>query len=139
MSATDTSFEVTRLRWITVILIAVDVALTLAGQPSGFWNGTGTIKEANPVFAWFLAKGLFPFLAVMTGYAAVLFWLVSVLPRRTGLVVLLSFVFGHYFGASSWLMYHFKLGVLAPILYGILLSVCLVALGKEKKVPAQTI
>ncbi len=129
------SFEITRLRWLLVILIAVDVALTLAGQPSGFWGGSGTIKEANPLFAWFLAKGLVPFLVFMAAYSGALFWVVVVLPRRAGLVVLLSFVFGHYFGASSWLMYHLKLGILAPVLYGILLAVTLVVLGKEKKEP----
>ena len=131
----STTLEIARLRWIAVILIAVDVTLTLIGQPGGFWNSSGAFKEANPFFAWFLAKGPAPFLALIVCYTAAVIWLVSVLPRRLGLITLMSFVFGHYFGASSWLMYHFRLGVLAPILYGVFLSICLIALGKEKNEP----
>jgi len=61
----------------------------------------------------------------------VVFYLVSVLPRRLASIALFSVIFGHYFGASSWLMFNFHLGIFAPIVYGILLSICLVALGEE--------
>ena len=120
-----------RLRWVAMLLIAVDAFVTIMGQPAGFWSNPGIAREANPLFAWFLLRGLPPFILILLCYAGVVFYLVSVLPRRLASIALFSVIFGHYFGASSWLMFNFHLGIFAPIVYGILLSICLVALGEE--------
>lgn len=56
----------------------------------------------------FIVRGLTFFLAASVGYIAGVFGLISILPRRVALVVLLAFVLGHYLGACTWMMWRFR-------------------------------
>ncbi|MBP7051896.1 MAG: hypothetical protein KBE65_12855 [Phycisphaerae bacterium] len=122
-----------QLRWLLVAVIAVDVTLTLIGQPSSYWHNPSTGVEGNPFFAWFLVRGPLFFVSTAVFYAAVAFLLSSLLPYRLALIVCLSFVFGHYCGASSWLLFRFNAGMAGPIIYGILISTAAVFLGLRTK------
>jgi hypothetical protein len=65
----------------------------------------------------------------MLVYISVVFFLVSILPRRLALVSIFAFIFGHYYGASGWLEYYWHFGINAPIIYGIILGVVFVQLA----------
>ncbi len=116
------------LRWAAVPVIAFDTMVTMFGQPKSYWNAPWTGREGNPFFAWFLVRGGTFFLILSACYISGAVLLVSVLPRRFALVVLMSFIFGHYYGAVTWFR-HFGFGISAAIVYGVLISLLLVVLG----------
>jgi hypothetical protein len=119
-----------RLRGLLAAVIIVDLAITLYGQPRGPLVKPGSYDEMNPVFAWFLAKGWLSFAAMSVVYIVSVIMLVSALPGPSGSVVLFSFMFAHYFGACTWLAFHFHLGMGAVIVYGVAISLAVVRLGK---------
>jgi hypothetical protein len=127
---TDDSIK--RLRWVMVFTILFDLSLTFAGQPASFWETPSTVKEGEPIMRYMLAHGYTPVLCAAAVYALVMVLLVSVLPRRFGLVLLMFISLQHYFGASAWLNYHFRFAH-GDIVYGLILSVIFVALGLDTR------
>src|SRR5581483_9641285 len=121
---TDTS--VNRLRWVMVGAMLFDKLNTLLGQPDAYWQHPTVTNEGDPFFRFFLSRGLPVFLLFSLIYISVIFLLVSVVPRRLGLVIAFAFILGHFLGASTWLAYRWHFGVAGPILYGIILSVVIV-------------
>ena len=99
-----------------------DFSITLFSQPSSYWHHPYTVREGNGFFRYFFAQGLPVYVLTMVIYISVVFFLVSVLPRRLAMVGIFSFILGHYFGASTWLAYYWHFGINAPIIYGILLG-----------------
>ena len=124
---TDTS--VRRLRWVMVCAMLFDSAITLIGQPSSYWHHPYTVREGNGFFRYFFSHGLSAYILTILVYISVVFFLVSILPRRLALVSVFAFILGHYFGASTWLNYYRHFGVNAPIIYGIILGVVFVQLA----------
>ena len=114
-------------RWVVVPVIAIDIVCTLLGQPSSYWRHPALGTEANPFFAWFLYRGVFIFWSIC--YIAGVVLLTWILPRRLAAVALLSFILGHFFGASTWMLFRFGLGIAAPVIYGIAIASLLVSLG----------
>ena len=92
--------------WIgPAVMCVVDVGATLACQPDRYWReGYGFGHESNPVARWLLELG--PPALVAGGLAWVLFFSVVILHLRFGAarVVALALLFGHAFGASTWLI-----------------------------------
>src|SRR5580658_5927655 len=117
---------VRRLRWVMVGAMLFDKLNTLLGQPSSYWQHPATANEGDTFFHFFLSRGLPVYLLFSLVYILVIFFLVSVVPRRIGLVVVFAFILGHFLGASTWLAYHWHFGVTGPIVYGIILSVFIV-------------
>lgn len=128
-----------RLRWIMLAVIVFDISMTFLGQPPSYWTQPATVDEGNRLFHLVMSQGWLFTLLVDAVYLAGSFALVSFLPWRAGLALLLALVFGHFFGGSTWLFFRFKLGAQAFILYGALLSVLIVAVGlrPEKKAAQQ--
>lgn len=62
-------------------------------------------------------------------YNAGALMVVSVLPRKLALIAIFSLIPGHYFGACTWLVFVWGLGMKAAIIYGIVLAVLLVRCG----------
>jgi hypothetical protein len=127
-----------RLRWITLCVIIIDVISTLSGQPHSYWHKPSTAVEANSFTRIFLAQGYTPYAFWVSLYLASIAIGTRFLPKKLSLMVLLAVLFGHYFGASTWLEYHFKMGIQAPIVYGCVLAVLLVAVGFDAEPVSKT-
>jgi hypothetical protein len=117
---------VQRLRWVMVGVMLFDTLNTILGQPASYWQHPATAEEGDPFFYFFLSHGLFVYLLFSLVYFVSIFLIVSVIPRRTGLMVIFAFILGHFLGAASWPAYRWHFGVLGLIIYGILLSVLIV-------------
>jgi hypothetical protein len=117
---------VKRLRWVMVGAMLFDKLNTLLGQPSGYWQNPTLTDEGNAFFRFFLSHGLSVYLLFSLIYISAIFWLVSVVPRKPSLMIVFSFILCHFLGASTWLAYHWHLGIAGPIIYGIILSVFIV-------------
>ncbi|MFO1477410.1 MAG: hypothetical protein U1F98_12240 [Verrucomicrobiota bacterium] len=120
---------VKRLRWVMVGTMLFDKINTLLGQPSSYWQRPTTADEGDAFFYFFLSRGLPVYLLFSLVYIVVIFLLVSVLPRRLGLIIIFAFILCHFLGASTWLAYRWHFGVTGPIIYGIILSVLIVLLA----------
>lgn len=81
----------------------LDAAVSLACQPAAYWTRPAAMREGNPAWAAFLARGPAAFVLVFLAYAvvvaALLLWLSGVLQKVLGMFVLLA----HSYGAASWL------------------------------------
>lgn len=123
-----------RLRWVMLAAIILDYAVTLFGQPASYWLHPETVIEGDQMFRVFMLRGWKASVLFELFYLAVAFLLVSVLNATPALICLFAYLFGHYYGASTWLFFPWRLGMEAPVVYGILLSaiIVLMALPKAK-------
>jgi len=121
-----TTPAVHRLRYVMVLLIALDAAITLLGQPVSYWSHPQTANEANPFIHFFLAQSWQSFLVVELIYVAVAFLLVSTLAQTSALFALFAYILGHYMAFSTWPFYRYRLGIQVPIAVAILLSAAIV-------------
>lgn len=107
-------------------VVAFDFGITLFGQPPGYWHNPHTADEGNPLFRWFMFQGAYYYLAFILAYLAGVFALVTLLPRQAAVITGLIFLLSHYFAGSTWLSFHFHLGMAGPIMYAIVLSIALI-------------
>jgi hypothetical protein len=119
---------VNRLRWVMIAVMLFSIFNTLCGQPESFWqhpetairgDGLSIYNETNHTFEFFLGHGWPVYLLACAVYLSAAFLIVSTLPRTAALIAIFSFIFGHYFGASNWLVVRWHLGMAAPPIYGI--------------------
>jgi len=122
-----------RLRWIMLAVILADIVITFVSQPASYWADPATVREGNRWFHAVMARGFTTALLVDVVYLAGSWLLVSRLPWRIGLTLLFALLLGHYFGASTWICFHYKLGVQGMVLYGVLVSVLVVLVGFRAK------
>jgi len=122
----DTSTAIRRLRWVMLATIALDFTITLLGQPDSYWLHPETVNEANQLFRGFMVRGWTAYLLFDLFYLLGTFVLVSMLPRMTALISIFAFIFGHVLGLSTWLFYRWRLGMEAPVAYGIVVSIAIV-------------
>jgi len=121
-----TDIVVKRLRWVMLGAILFDNINTLVGQPSSYWQHPETVQEGNHLTHWFISRGCMSFCLYELAYMAGTFLLVSIIPRRLALVVILAFIFGHYYGASTWLAHRWHLGTQGTVIYAIILAAIVV-------------
>jgi hypothetical protein len=114
-----------KLLWLLLAVIAFDFVVTLVGQPSSYWGDAHTAREANPLFAWFMVRGIAWYLSLIVAYMASVGVLLTVLPRRGAIVTGLVFLLSHYFAACTWLTLRFDLGMTGPVIYATVLSITL--------------
>jgi hypothetical protein len=117
-----------RLLWLLLAVIVFDFGITLIGQPSSYWHDPHTAREGNPLFAWFMVRGLAWYLAGIVCYVAGVACLVRFLPSRPGLITGLVFLLAHYFAGCTWLMLRFDLGMTGPVIYAVVIAVGLVSI-----------
>jgi hypothetical protein len=117
-----------RLRWLAVCVITFDNLNTLLGQPSEYWQHPETVQEGNHLTHFFISRGYFVFGLYELIYTAGAFVLASLSPKQFAVAVSLAFIFGHYYGASTWLAHRWHLGTAGTVAYGIVLSVVIVLL-----------
>jgi hypothetical protein len=120
---------VKRLRWVVVGAIFLDFTNTLLGQPGSFWTRPETCQEANSFVHAILSRGWPAFFLLALVYASGMCLLVSAVPRKTGLVVGLALIFIHFEAASTWFFFRWRLGMEAPVFFGVLLSVMIVSMA----------
>jgi len=115
-----------KLCWLLVAVIVFDFGISIFGQPSSYWHNPQTADEGNPVFRWFMYQGAFCYLAFILAYLVGVLALVTRLPRPAAVITGLVFLLSHYFAGSTWLSYHFHMGMAGPILYALVLSIALI-------------
>ena len=112
-------------------VIAFDFVITLIGQPSSYWHDPHTAREATPLFAWFMVRGISWYLAFTLFYMGSAAVLVRALPRQMAVITGLVFLLSHYFAACTWLALRFDFGMIGPIVYAAVLSTALVLILKS--------
>jgi hypothetical protein len=117
-----------KLRWLLVAVIAFDFSITIFGQPASYWHNPYTADEGNPLFRWFMVRGAVCYFAFIFSYIIGVWALVTALPRQAAIITGLVFLLSHYFAASTWLSYHFKLSMAGPIMYAVVLSIALISI-----------
>lgn len=123
---------VKRWRWVMLSVILFDIAITLIGQPASYWTNPLTAHEGNQWFHPIMARGPWVSVAVDFVYLSGCFLLVSLLPRRIGITLMLGLLLGHFFGGSTWICYKFGFGIQGVVLYSIFVSGLLSWLVPEK-------
>ncbi len=122
----NTDQIIKRMYWVMVGAMLCDMICTLLGQPAGYWLHPETAHEANPVSRFFLTQGWYAFVFMFVCFFAGIFWLVSMLSRRSALMIVFFFMLGNFVGASCWLFYEWRMGMETPVILGIILSVIIV-------------
>jgi hypothetical protein len=117
-----------RLIWLLLAVIAFDFGITLLGQPSSYWHDPNTANEGTPAFKWFMVRGIVCYGAFILAYIISVAALIRVLPRQIAIITGLVFLLSHYFAASTWLSFHFNLGMMGPILYAVALATVLISI-----------
>ena len=101
-----------------IMLTIIGYGLSLLGQSPEYWQGNYLLaNEATPTFAWLLS--LHPIYFVLgVFFWIIIFWAVYVLlPETLALIFALTITIGNTAGAWSWLIYGFKISLLANILF----------------------
>jgi hypothetical protein len=105
-----------------------DIFLTLLGQPSSYWVHPDSLSERNSQTHYYLAKGISVYVAYELILILILFLLASTLPRKLALILIFYKSFAHYFGACTWLDYHWHFGGTVCSTYAIILGFVIVQL-----------
>jgi len=89
-----------------ILFFAVDMGMTLSGQPAEYWAGNySKFNEVSPALASWLSISPLVFVAGCAGIAVVTIALVLLLPEILALVGSIAGVMGGTYGASTWLIY----------------------------------
>ena len=123
-----------RLRWVTLAVMLTDAIVTLVGQPPNFWRDSKSVNEGEPIVRFFLSHGVIPYVVVGALYVAGVLFLASITPRRIGLTILFFFLLEHFWGATSWFMYHFGYNIRLQNIFELSIAVLIaLAIGKGQK------
>ena len=120
-----------RIRWVMVFTLLSDTAITLLGQPASYWRDPATVVEGNHLMRSVFSQGIIPtlFFLVLSLYG--LSYLVSILPKKLALTIILFFTLSGYFGISSWLYTRFHMGSSGEIICAFVIAVILVLAGLD--------
>jgi len=122
----NTDKIIKRLRWVMVGALLLDMIITLIGQPASYWSQPETVHEANQLSRFFLMRGWYAYLLEQLVYCCGVFWLVTKLPQMWGIICIFCFILGGFTGSSCWFFFQWRLGMEAPVIYGIILSLLIV-------------
>jgi hypothetical protein len=91
-----------------VALCALDLGLTLPGQPGAYWDGDrAAAVERNPLAAVFLRHHPASFVVSVLAWAGAFTLALSLLPLRLALVTAFAVALGHAVGGASWMIAFF--------------------------------
>lgn len=136
MIQTNEARLVSRLLGTTVILIAAGAVLTLAAQPSTFWSlpqtavrfdGLAIHSSTNAMFDFFLGRGWTAYLACVFLYAATVWLMIAVLPRKLAMVAEFTVILGLSYCGSNWIIVRWHTGTGGGALYVAGVAIVLVA------------
>ncbi len=111
-----------RLRWVMLGVILFNLVLSICGQPASYWHHPETADEGNRLFHFFMVLGPAAWLAFEVVYVAVAFAVASLACGTGALIGIFAYIFGHYFGACTGLVFHWHLGAASFVIYGIVLA-----------------
>jgi hypothetical protein len=111
-----------RLRWVMVFAILMDLVVTLAGQPAIYWHDPSTANESNAFIRLFMVRGYLIFCLCWLCYTTVAAFAVPAVRRMIGVPILFLCLLGHYFGASTWFVFHFDFGMSGAVAYAVVLA-----------------
>ncbi|MGD0632094.1 MAG: hypothetical protein ABR987_22410 [Terracidiphilus sp.] len=118
---------VSRLRWVMLATMLLDYTITLAGQPGSFWHHPETMRESNQLARLFLGHGWPGYLLYAVLLVLGTFLLLRVFPRTIALICVFATTLGGFLGSSNWLFFDWRMGMQTPVIYGIVLSLVIVA------------
>jgi hypothetical protein len=121
-----------RLRWVMLGVMLMDPLFTLIGQPGSYWLRPETVHEGNPFWRWVMQQGWYAYVLGDSIYCLGALVLASSLPRFYAWICILGFIFGHFSGGTNWLFYEWRLGMEAPVIYGIAISSLMVWLASAR-------
>lgn len=105
-------FDKSRL-WLClpfILIFLCDASVTLAGQPSSYWQGNRqNVTEVFPLFAWALTHGPSVFVVICLLWIAVFCMLIVSVPSLIAEILALALVNGHTWGTMTWLVYDIRL------------------------------
>lgn len=125
---------INRLRWVMLGVMLFSMVATLAGQPPDFWrhpqsamrfDGLSIYNHTNAKFEFLLGHGWAPYVIACLAYFTAAFALVSALPKKLGLTAIFAFIFGHFYGGSSWLATRWHAGFGGLTVYALTLAAAL--------------
>lgn len=115
-----------RRLWLIVpawIAFAIDVGLTLRGQPADYWNGQYDLAlEFNPLARPLLVAGPWVFAGAALAGAIGLSLIVVLWRHPLANLAAAIFAVSHAIGGCSWLVAHGAWGWIAIVIYLITLS-----------------
>ena len=101
-----------------LVACAADVALTLTGQPDGYWRGDyGLAVEGNPLAHPLLVRSPWVFVALAVGWCIAFSAIVLMWAHRAGEWVAVLVTIGHAVGGASWLARLGAVGWVFVVLY----------------------
>jgi hypothetical protein len=118
-----------RYRWLMVGTMLLDIIVTLMSQPGTYWQDRVSAFESNRLFHFFLVQQITWSSVLALFYILAAFIIVSILPVKGGLAAVFSFIICHYFRVSSWLDYHWQMGMTATFIYAFLIGELILVLG----------
>ena len=120
---------INKLRWMMVAAMLFDMTNTILGQPASWWQHPATANEGFALSRFFIMQGLGVFLLYDLVFFSLLFLLVSSLPKRPALVLVILLILSYYFGACTWINNGWHVSAEGPMLYGIVMSVIFIRLA----------
>jgi hypothetical protein len=123
-----------RLRWVVLLVMLADFALTLIGQPPSYWRDPGNANEGAALVRFFLARGPSSYLFAGTLGIVGCLCLASLLPCKLSLPWLFYLLLNFGWGVTTWMTYEFHYDLRVVDAYVMAIAVLTAwALGKEKK------
>jgi hypothetical protein len=90
---------------VLVFLTCLDCALTLAGQPTEYWEGNHTkVIELHPLLHQLLAYHPLAFVAVKAVILLAFISLILLIPRNSAMILSLLLIFVGLSGPGTWLL-----------------------------------
>ena len=132
LPANATDAMARRLRWLMFGVMLMDLLITLLGQPGSYWLRPYTVHEGNSFWRWVMQQGWFAYVLGDLIYCLGALLLASSLPRFFAWICILGFIFAHFIGATNWFFYEWRLGMEAPVIYGIAISALRVWLASPR-------
>lgn len=120
---------VKKLRWMMVGAMLFDMINTILGQPASYWHHPETANEGFSLSRFFIMQGWEIFLLYDLIFFSLFFFLVSSIPKRPALVLVIGLILSYYFGACTWINNGWHVSAEGPVLYGIVLSAIFVLLA----------
>lgn len=119
-----------------VIFSAADGLFTLYGQPHEYWsNGFATIREGNPIAAWFLRIHPIVFAASGAPYLALIAAAVVLLPRLAAMGLALYIALAHAFAVGWWCVVLFERPIF-PVVAAVLVLILATTIALNKGLKA---
>ena len=91
-----------------ILIVLLDLAFTLIGQPKQYWQDFSKLNEGSPLGVVTLSQNPRFFVAFILIYISLIYILLRKLPLFLSVFLAISFYLGHVYGSSTWVYIVFK-------------------------------